>query len=56
MPDQALFEGTIDFVSGHVQESKCGFFFRVQSLPVAAHLLQQIESADHVGLDKRIGR
>ncbi|OIQ82918.1 hypothetical protein GALL_352980 [mine drainage metagenome] len=47
-----LAERAIHFVGGHVQEAEVGFRFAFQCIPVGAHGLQQVESADDVGLNE----
>jgi hypothetical protein len=49
-------QGAVHLVGGHVQESKCGSVIRCKALPVVAHLLEQVEGADQVGLDEIIRR
>ncbi len=38
-----------------MQKAKALFFSRRQLAPIGAHLFQQVEGSQHIGLDKRIG-
>ena len=45
-------EGTVDLVSGNMQEAEGDLFFWRQAVVVGTHRFEQVEGADDVGLDK----